>query len=159
MVYFEPIKTLLLSKVQTFKTRPITVSTQASFMEINFAYKNKTCFSTEGYNLVYIYYNQQPCMAKILSVHVCLPSPFNTCIVNTESLHCIRFQSNEQISKLIIQIPIQTATYNMYLMITMYLCDHRNCTVEMIIGPMKNPVNHKHHHAWYSNQIHDVFCR
>ena len=39
----------------------------------------------------------------------------------------------------------------MYLMITMYLCDHRNCTVEMIIGPMKNPVNHKHHHAWYSN--------
>ena len=31
----------------------------------------------------------------------------------------------------------------MYLMITMYLCDHRNCTVEMIIGPMKNPVNHK----------------
>ena len=25
----------------------------------------------------------------------------------------------------------------MYLMITMYLCDHRNCTVEMIIGPIK----------------------
>ena len=22
-------------------------------------------------------------------------------------------------------------------------CNHRNCTVEMIIGPMKNPVNHK----------------
>ena len=31
-----------------FKTRPIPVSTQASFMEINFAYKNKRCFSTEG---------------------------------------------------------------------------------------------------------------
>ena len=42
-----------------------------------------------------LYYNQQPCMAKILHVHVCLPSPFNTCIVNTESLHCIHFQSNE----------------------------------------------------------------
>ena len=40
-------------KFKLFKTRPITVSTQASFMEINFAYKNKMCFSTEGYNLVY----------------------------------------------------------------------------------------------------------
>ena len=34
-------------KFKLFKTRPITVSTQASFMEINFAYKNKRCFSTD----------------------------------------------------------------------------------------------------------------
>ena len=35
-------------KLKLFKTRPTTMSTQASFMEINFAYKNKRCFSTEG---------------------------------------------------------------------------------------------------------------
>ena len=34
-------------KFKLFKTRPITVSTQDSFMEINFVYMNK-CFSTEG---------------------------------------------------------------------------------------------------------------
>ena len=39
MLYFDPVK--------LFKTRPITVSTQDSFMEINFVYMNK-CFSTEG---------------------------------------------------------------------------------------------------------------
>ena len=45
------------------------------------------------------YYNQQPCMAKILRVHVIMSSltciPFNTCILNTESLYCVHFQSNE----------------------------------------------------------------
>ena len=35
-------------KFKLFKTRPITVSRQASFMEINFVYMNKRCFSTEG---------------------------------------------------------------------------------------------------------------
>ena len=87
-------------------------------------------------------------------------TPFN--IVNTESLYCIQFQSNEQISQLIIQIPtysVQTATYDMYLMTTKQLCDHRNCTVEMIIEPMKNPVNHKQQGMLGTVQIQDVFCR
>ena len=96
-------------------------------------------------------------MAKILHVHKSSLTPFN--IVNTELLYCIRFQSNEQISQLIIQIPIQTATNDMYLTTTKYLCDHRNCTVEMIIGPMKNPVNHKQQGMLGTVQIQDVFCR
>ena len=44
-------------------------------------------------------------------------------------------------------------------MTTKYLCDHRNCTVEMVIGPMKNPVNHKQQGMLGTVQIQDVFCR
>ena len=44
-------------------------------------------------------------------------------------------------------------------MTTKYLCDHRNCTVEMIIGPMKNPVNHKQQGMLGTLEIQDVFCR